>query len=639
MRTAHIDPLASATHLNPNQPLEEPLRKTLALAALTAAAMSTTASAAPSVDDVLNAYKTASGGTALAGKAVLDQTADYAGNGLTGSAHMLTDLKSGRFAEEFKIGPATGGDGFDGTNAWSKDTSGTVTLQQGGDQRAIAVSNAYRNANLWWQPDHGGAAITASQKTDNGVAYDVLHVVPKGGNPFDAWFDPKSHELVRTVEKQSSQTVTSTMSDFKAFDGVMLPAKTVEDDGLGEKYLQTVTLTSAAFKPALPDSAYAAPKVEVADFSIAAGAKEATFPITLINNHIYGQASVDGKGPYTFVFDTGGHNLVDPALAAQLDLKVEGDLPGTGAGNGVMKTGLTHVDSLSVGDATVKNQLFMVLPLNELSPAEGHPMPAMVGYETFRRFVTRIDYGAHTMTLIDPKTFDPKDAGTAIPFTFNGSDPEVMGTFEGLPAKFDIDTGSRAELTLTKPFAENNDLRAKHPKGVETVDGWGVGGPSHGYVTMGKDMTLGSVDVGPVVTSLSTDAKGAFAGNDYQGNVGGGILKRFVVTFDYDRQMMYLKKLPGPVADTGTFDRSGMWINDSDKGFQVVDVTKDGPADTAGLKVNDVITAVDGKPVTSLHLYDLRRELRDEKPGTVVHLSVLRDAETKDIAVTLKNQI
>ena len=615
------------------------MKKTIAVLMLSAAAAGTSANAAPSVDDVLNAYKAASGGAALAGKATLAQDADYAGNGLTGSAHMLIDLKTGRFEENFKIGPATGASGFDGTNAWSKDMSGTVTLQQGGDQRAIAVSNAYRVANLWWTPDRGGAEITASEKTDDGVTYEVLHVVPKGGNPFDAWFDPKSHEFVRSVEKQGSQTVTTTMSDFKAFDGVMLPVKSVEDDGLGEKYLQTVTLTKAEFEPAQPDSAYAPPKVEVADFSIASGAKETTFPITLVNNHIYGTAKVNGKGPYTFVFDTGGHNLVDPELASELGLKVEGDLPGTGAGNGVMQAGFSHVDSLTVGDATVKNQLFMVLPLNQLSPAEGHPMPAMVGYETFRRFVTRIDYGAHTMTLIDPKDFDPKGAGVAVPFTFNGSDPEVMGTFEGLPAKYDIDTGARSELTLTKPFAENNNLRAKHPKGVDAVDGWGVGGPSHGYVTMGKDMTLGSVDVGPVVTSLSTDAKGAFAGNDYQGNVGGGILKRFVVTFDYDHQTMYLKKLPGPVADTGAFDRSGMWINAADKGFQVVDVTKDGPADTAGLKVNDVITAVDGKPVTSLHLYDLRRELRDEKPGTVVHLSVLRDAETKDIAVTLKDQI
>ena len=81
-------------------------------------------------------------------------------------------------------------------------------------------------------------------------------------------------------------------------------------------------------------------------------------------------------------------------------------------------------------------------------------MPGMVGYEMFRRFVTRIDYGAKTMTLIDPKEFDPKDAGTPVPFAFNGHIPEVQGTFEGMPAKFDIDTGSRSALTLTRPFAE-----------------------------------------------------------------------------------------------------------------------------------------------------------------------------------------
>jgi hypothetical protein len=247
------------------------------------------------------------------------------------------------------------------------------------------------------------------------------------------------------------------------------------------------------------------------------------------------------------------------------------------------------------------------------------------------------------MTLIDPKKFDPKDAGTPVKFTFNGSIPEVMGTFEGIPAKFDIDTGARSELTLTKPFAEKNKLRATHPKGVEAADGWGVGGPSRGYVTMGKNMTLGDVKLDNVVTSLATQDKGAFAGADYSGNVGGGILKRFTVTFDYDNMVMYLKPRTGKVADIGTFDRSGMWINDTtgkDAGdFVIADITAKGPAETAGLKKGDVITKVDGKPATDMHLYDLRQRLRNDAPGTKVVFTVKHGDETHDVTVTLKKQI
>ena len=238
---------------------------------------------------------------------------------------------------------------------------------------------------------------------------------PSGGKPFDAWFDAKTHLLAKIVEKQGSQTVTTTMSDYRTVAGVIVPYKTVIDTGVGEKYLQTLTVTKLAFVGPQPDSTYEPPKVTVADFSIAGGAAQTVFPIQLVNNHIYGEAKINGKGPYTFIFDTGGHNIVAPPLAKELGLKVEGNLPGTGAGEGVMEGGFAHIDRLEIGNAAVKDQLFVVFTLDKLSDIEGVPLPGMVGYETFRRFVTRIDYGGGTVTLIDPKHFDPKDAGTPVP--------------------------------------------------------------------------------------------------------------------------------------------------------------------------------------------------------------------------------
>ena len=615
------------------------MRKTIAaiaaLAGLTAVAI-----AAPSVNDILTANKAAMGGSAWNKKAALSIDADYSGMGLTGTVHSLNDLKDGRSAGEFKVGPATGANGYDGVTPWQKDTSGTITKQQGGDALVLAVNEAYRTANKWWRPDFGGATIASlGRKTDSAGQYDILSVTPSGGKAFEAWFDAKSHLLVRIVEKQGANTVITSLSDYRPVDGAMIAHKFTTDRGLGEKYIDTVTVTKAAFLDAQPDSAFAPPKVTVADFSIAGGASETTVPIKLINNHIYGEAKVNGQGPYTFIFDTGGHNIVTPPLAKTLGLKVEGKLPGTGAGEGVMEGGFVNGVQLEVGGATVKNQLMIVFPFEKFSDIEGIPMPGMVGYETFRRFVTRIDYGANTLTLIDPAKFDPKDAGTPVKFVFNEHVPEVMGTFEGLPAKYDIDTGARSELTLTKPFAEKHNLRATHPKGVDAVDGWGVGGPSTGYVTRGADMTLGDIKVGPVVTSMADQDKGAFAGNDYSGNVGGGILKRFVVTFDYNNQIMYLKPLPGPVADTGTFDRAGMWINKSGNGFKVVALTAGAPAIEAGLKENDLILAVNGKAAENIPLYELRQRLRNDPAGTVVTFKVVRDNKTHIIKVKLRDLI
>ena len=612
----------------------------IAFAALTGVSCSAFTLAVPSAGEILDAYKVATGGSAWDDKITLSADFNFTGQGMTGSGHALTDLGNGRSVSDFKIGPASGANGFDGTNPWQKDLSGTVTLQQGGDALVLAINNAYRISGKWWQPDRGAAAtVYRGRKWVAGADYDVLTITPKGGKPFDVWFDADTHLLARMIEKRGPDTVVMTMSDYRPVQGVMLPYKVVQDSGNGPKYLQIITLNKAEFLGPQPNSVYAPPKVTVTDFSIAGDAAETTFPIRLINNHIYGQAKINGKGPFLFIFDTGGHNIVTPPIAKALSLEVEGSPTGGGAGEGAMEGGFAHIDRLEIGNAAVKDQLFVVFPLDKLSDIEGVPLPGMVGYETFRRFVTRIDYGAGTVTLIDPKKFDPKDAGTPVGFTFNDHIPEVMGTFEGLPAKFDIDTGSRSELTLNKPFAEKNGLRASHPKGVDAVDGWGVGGPSTGYVTRGSMMTLGSVAVDNVVATLTDQNKGVFSGSDYSGNVGGGILKRFIVTFDYGNQTMYLKPLPGPVADIGTFDRAGMWINQSSHGFKIANVAWGGPAQAADLKTGDTITEVDGKPAMDIRLYDLRQRLRNDSPGTVVTFTIRRGVKTKAVKLTLRDLI
>jgi hypothetical protein len=377
----------------------------------------------------------------------------------------------------------------------------------------------------------------------------------------------------------------------------------------------------------------------VNDFEIAGGAKQTSLPFKLNNNHIFGQVKINGKGPITAIFDTGGNNALTPKLATELGIKVEGKLPGTGGGEGIMEAGFGHADRIDIAGATVKDQTIIVMPLDKMEDIEGVAMPAMIGYETFRRFVTRIDYGAGIITLIDPKRFDPKDAGTAVPFTLANNSVEVSGSFEGIPAIFQIDTGASCDLTLNKPFATRNDLVAKHPKGVHAMTGWGLGGPITGYATRGHEMTIGPVKVDNLVVLMTDQDKGGFAGDEIQGNIGGGILKRFVVTFDYGNKVMYLKPLAHPPGEIATYDRAGLSINRAPEGFVVVNVTKNAPAETAGLKNGDMIVAVDGMKTTQIALPDLRARLRTDPSGTQIELKIQDGAKTKFVRLTLRDLI
>jgi membrane-associated protease RseP (regulator of RpoE activity) len=279
------------------------------------------------------------------------------------------------------------------------------------------------------------------------------------------------------------------------------------------------------------------------------------------------------------------------------------------------------------------------MPLQLMANIEGVPMPGMVGYETFRRFVTRFDYGAHTITLIRPDAFDPKTAGSPVPIVFNGNTIEAPAIYDGVSGTFTIDTGNRAALELNAPFVKSHAQFAKYESAPDAVTGWGVGGKTTSRVVRGGKLVIGGQTIDGEVLQLSTDKKGAGADTSQSGNIGGGVLKRFVVTLDYEHNTMYLKPVTQTVNDLDTFDRSGMWINQTDSGYVVVSVTKGTPADAAGLMTNDQITAVNGTPATSIPLYEMRSRLRNEAPGTVVKFTVKRGDETKEATVTLKDLI
>jgi len=290
-----------------------------------------------------------------------------------------------------------------------------------------------------------------------------------------------------------------------------------------------------------------------------------------------------------------------------------------------------------VGDAIVKDQPISVLTFS--NAAEGVDEQGMIGYEFIARFITRFDYGKHELTFIDKEHFDPRDAGAPVPFRFYHQFPEVLGSYDGIPSRFGIDTGARNVLSLTSPFAQRNHIIEREKNGAKALTGWGVGGPSYGYVFRGKDLRLGDVTVKSPLTEFNLDKGGVGATEAFPNNIGGGLLKRFVVTFDYDHQLMYLKPIAGKVDDLDTFDRSGMWLNVADKGFGIVNVGDGTPAAKAGIAAGDIVVAVDGKAASSLHLYDLRRRLRNDPPGTQVALTVERQGKPRKVTLVLRDLI
>lgn len=589
-------------------------------------------------NEILAKVKAASGGAAWDAIRTARATMTISIGGLTGTVEALDDVTLGRYVDRFKIGPMSGAEGFDGTVLWSQDASGQSRVEEGGDGRLGAANESYRRAYGFWNPERWPAQIEdAGTQEENGRHCLVVRITPKGGRPFDLWIDAATMLIDRTVEKTAIETRTTFETDYRTVGGVKMAFAARSTNG-DPRYDQRTTVESVEFNVPVEDAAFKLPAPPPPDFSLAGGKTSTTVPFELLNNHIYVDVKLNGKGPYRLMCDTGGANVVTPELAKELGLSSEGAFEGRGVGEKSEDMGVTKVEKLQIGDATIANQVFLVFALGPFAAVEGAPQFGLVGYEVFKRFVAAVDYEKRLLTLSLPSTFEYHGTGTIVPFTFNEHIPQVEGSLDGISGKFDIDTGARGSVTILAPFAEKNGLTEHYGAKVAAVTGWGVGGPARGLVTRARTLRLGTLEVvGPVV-NLSQQKKGAFIDPYVAGNVGAGVLKRFNVTFDYGRQRLIFEPNAN-YARPDAYDRAGMWINRGPEGFEVVDVVAGGPADAAGLRVGDRITAIGGTPAGQLSLPVVRERFRTEPVGTTIKLAATRNGKPRNLKLVLRDLV
>jgi S1-C subfamily serine protease len=90
---------------------------------------------------------------------------------------------------------------------------------------------------------------------------------------------------------------------------------------------------------------------------------------------------------------------------------------------------------------------------------------------------------------------------------------------------------------------------------------------------------------------------------------------------------------PTPPGTTSGTPWLGVMVTHDRDGARILQVLPNSPAEEAGLRPGDRITAVDGEPVDDRH--PLPDALRRHRPGETVHLTVIRDGEERTLSVTL----
>jgi hypothetical protein len=268
------------------------------------------------------------------------------------------------------------------------------------------------------------------------------------------------------------------------------------------------------------------------------GAQSTDVPFTLFDNRMLIQASIDGKGPFTMIVDTGSTSVVvTPDVAKRLELQARAAGSATGAGSGSTSLAVTRLTSLAIGALQFDNLPAEVLDLSAIRRAIGFPrLDGIVGYDILSRLRVGVDMDAERLTLSYVRLPVPKGAAL-VGFSVDPNGiPQVTGAVDGAHGTFVVDTGDRSSLTLFRHFAEANNFYRDAPV-RNAITGIGVGGPVYSDVLRTTVSVFGSTISG-VVTRVPRDRGGAFALGPQAASLGTGLLKRFNIIYDYpDKQL------------------------------------------------------------------------------------------------------
>jgi hypothetical protein len=603
---------------------------------------STLGARADEASDLFARYKQASGGARWDAVRALRSEGTLKAGGLEGAFGSTVDVTRGRSASRYQLGPIEGAQGYDGSVGWTRDPGGEVAELDAPEARRAARSQAWLDARGHWYPQRHPATFAAPEaREQDGKRYEVVAVTPRDGDPLTLWFDADTDLPARIEQKQGADTAVTLLADWREVEGLRLPFRFVTDrvDTAGRIDARNrieVTIERYEVNAAIADTDFARPAM-AATARIDAPDGVTRVPFELVNNHIYAAGSIDGK-PARFLVDTGGMNLLTPAAARKFGLEGEGKLAGRGVGDESVDVAFAHAKDVRLGAAVLDKPVFVIMDLGQLPAVEGYDSDGLVGYEMFRRFGVTIDYAKRELVLVEHAKFAPPEGSHVVPFDLADRIPVVQGTLDGVPARLSIDTGSRVSLTLHAPFVRAHGLVAKYQAAPEAVVGWGVGGPSRGRPARFGTLQLGDLSLGGIAGDLFVGNKGAFASPDLAGNIGGGVLKRFTVAFDYEAKRMYLAP-NAAFANADEFDRSGLWLIGAGDALHVADVAGDSAAQRAGLREDDRITAIGGEKIAARGLPEWRQRLRELPPGTRLAIDYRRAGKPASTELVLANRI
>lgn len=359
---------------------------------------------------------------------------------------------------------------------------------------------------------------------------------------------------------------------------------------------------------------------------------QSQIPFDFIQNLVIIQMSVDDSGPLNFILDSGVGPLIitDSAIvdSLQTDDVFMYRIRGRGIGPEI-EAYLIHDIKVSIG-RHASGHLSAVLLKNEpfrLSFFLGIPIHGIIGSDFFNSFKVHLSY---TKKKISFYRFDTpmKMRGNRLPIQIIGGKPyanfEILkedGEVDTLLLLIDTGAGHAVSLDLTE---DQMDLKPKAT--IPANLGIGLSGPIDGYIGRLRRIDFYGFSMNGVIAAFPQyeDLELRNLMTIQKGSIGGELLKRFNILFDYSKKELYFKKNRFYKAPF-EYDMAGIEIyavKDKNRNrFFVNRVEKNSPAELQGFAVDDELLFINFKDVNQYSLNELYGLFKKEsKNGLIIQL-------------------
>jgi hypothetical protein len=401
--------------------------------------------------------------------------------------------------------------------------------------------------------------------------------------------------------------------------------------------LSTLIICTASFSQQDPSSVRTPP----GKYEVISENGKITIPFELYRDKIRMTAKVNGRNSHLLI-DNGslwdellffGSPKIDSLALEYTGETVIGD---SNVANPVRADIASDV-SVSFKDVVFTEQTAIVTRYDPRLPNLWEGIDGQVSATFFKHFLVRVNFDQSVIELVRPAEFDYSGKGQALLMKPGPHDSRTIQADirmqDGSQTSIDllVDLGGLYPLYL--PVGKYDSIQL--PKNaVESTLGAGLF-RQEGFLGRVESIKLGKYVLNDVVTAFTlVDKETGVYGNTM---IGFPLLERFNVTFDYFSSRLILEPSKA-FNDPFKVNMTGMEFYPDQLGnLRVARVYPNSPANESGIRLNDVITHINGVKPSEYKAGEIRSILSDE--GKEVTLDISREEQTLEGVVIRLRQI